>query len=153
LEGKPPCDQPGSPSPPCSPPPWQSRLRGPAHRRPATAGAAGTIWTTVDLRNVSARTCTVKGVPEVRLLGTQGQPLTAPSRPDRPGGPLLALRPGQAARFALGIPNVCDSTVTGSRIRVTLPPGQASLVVNLGGETAFGTCARVHVQPLERASA
>jgi hypothetical protein len=118
-----------------------------------TEGAAGTIWTTVDLRNTSARTCTVKGIPEVRLLGDEGQPLTAPSKPDGSGGHLLALRPGEAARFAFGIPNVCDSTVTGSRIRVTLPPGQASLVVALGRETAFGTCANVHVQPLERASA
>jgi Protein of unknown function (DUF4232) len=117
-----------------------------------TEGAAGTIWYTIQLRNVSARTCTVTGIPEVRLLGAQGQPVTAPSHPGGPGGSLVTLLPGKAARFAFGEPNVCDSTVAGSRLRVTLPQGQGSLVVQLGGEAQFGTCASVQVQPLEPAN-
>jgi Domain of unknown function (DUF4232) len=112
-------------------------------------GAAGTIWTTIQLRNASGRTCTVKGIPEVRLLGAQGQPLTAPSEPDGPGGSLVGLRPGEAARFAFSFANVCDRTVAGSRLRVTLPAGQGSLVVPLGAEARFGTCASVRVQALE----
>jgi Protein of unknown function (DUF4232) len=112
-------------------------------------GAAGTIWTTVQLRNVSGRTCTVKGTPEVRLLGANGQPVTAPSRPDGPTGSLVVLRPGAAARFTFHEPNVCDDTVAGSRLRVTLPAGRGSLVVELGGETRFGTCASVGVQALQ----
>ena len=114
-----------------------------------TEGAAGTIWYTVQLRNASAKTCTVKGVPQVRLLGGQGQPVTAPSRPDGPTGSLVVLRPGQAARFVFHEPNACDTTVAGSRLQVTLPAGQGSLVVPLGAETRFGTCVSVGVRPLE----
>jgi hypothetical protein len=112
-------------------------------------GAAGTIYTTIGLRNLSATTCTVKGIPQVRLLGDQGQPVTAPSAPSGPAGSVVALRPGQAARFTFSHPNACDSTVAGSRLRVTLPSGQGSLTVPLGAVTAFGTCASVRVQALE----
>jgi hypothetical protein len=112
-------------------------------------GAAGTIWTTIRLRNASARTCTVKGIPGVRLLGPRGRPVTAPSVPDGPAGPPMVLRPGQAAWFAFGEPNVCDRSVVGSRLLVTLPQGRGSLVVDLGGETRYGTCASVHVQTLQ----
>jgi hypothetical protein len=114
-----------------------------------TDGAAGTIWSTIQLRNVSARTCTVKGIPEVRLLGAQGQPVTAPSQPGGPGGSLVVLRPGQAAHFAFSEPNACDTTVAGSRLRVTLPSGQGSVIVELGAKTEFGTCASVRVQALQ----
>jgi hypothetical protein len=116
-------------------------------------GAAGTIWTTVRLRNASGRTCSVSGIPEVRLLGAQGQPVSAPSEPDGPGGSPVVLRPGQAASFAYAVPNVCDRTVAGSRLRVTLPAGRGSLVVPLGAEARFGTCASVRVRALEPATA
>jgi Protein of unknown function (DUF4232) len=127
-----------------------SALRGSVQ---GTEGAAGTIWTTVRLRNASGGTCTVKGVPGVRLLGAQGQPVTAPSTPDGAAGALVRLRPGQAAQFAYGVPNVCDRTVAGSRIRVTLPARQGSLAVPLGAEARWGTCASVRVQALEPATA
>jgi hypothetical protein len=112
-------------------------------------GAAGHIWYRVQLRNTSARTCTVKGIPGVRLLGSHRQPVTAPSVPGGPAGSLVVLRPGQAARFVFSEPNACDSFVVGSRLLVTLPQGRGSLVVDLGGETRFGTCARVGVQALQ----
>ena len=51
-----------------------SALRGSVQGRD---GAAGTIYTTIGLRNISATTCTVKGIPQVRLLDDQGQPVTA----------------------------------------------------------------------------
>jgi len=128
-----------------------SALRGSVQ---GTEGAAGTIWTTIQLRNTSPRTCTVKGIPEVRLLGAQGQPVTAPSLPDRRhAGSLVVLRPGQAAHFVFTEPNVCDTTVAGSRLRVTLPSGQGSVIVPLGTETRFGTCASVGVQALEASTA
>jgi hypothetical protein len=127
-----------------------SALRGTVQ---GSEGAAGTIWTTIRLRNASGRTCTIKGIPGVRLLGAQGQPVSAPSEPDGPGGSLLRLRPGQEAGFAYGVANVCDRTVAGSRIRVSLPSGQGSLVVPLGREARFGTCASVRVQALEPATA
>jgi Protein of unknown function (DUF4232) len=117
-----------------------------------TEGAAGTIWTTIRLRNASGGTCTVRGIPEVRLLDGTGQPVTAASRPDGPGGSLVRLRPGQAASFAYATPNVCDRTAAGSRIRVTLPAGQGSLVVPLGAEARYGTCASVRVRALEPAT-
>jgi hypothetical protein len=117
-----------------------------------TEGAAGTIWTTIRLRNASGRTCTVRGIPEVRLLGGTGQPVTAPSRPDGPAGSLVRLRPGQSASFAYAAPNVCDRTAAGSRIRVTLPAGQGSLVVPLGAEARYGTCASVRARALEPAT-
>jgi hypothetical protein len=119
-----------------------------------TEAAAGTIWTTIQLRNASATTCTVEGIPEVRLLGAQGQPVTAPSLPDRRhAGSLVVLRPGQAAHFVFTEPNACETTVAGSRLRVTLPSGQGSVVVPLGTETRFGTCASVVVQALEASTA
>jgi hypothetical protein len=119
-----------------------------------TEAAAGTIWTTIQLRNASATTCTVEGIPEVRLLGANGQPVTAPSLPDRRhAGSLVVLRPGQAAHFVFTEPNACETTVAGSRLRVTLPSGQGSVVVPLGTETQFGTCASVGVQALEASTA
>jgi hypothetical protein len=114
-----------------------------------TEGAAGIIYTTIGLRNISAKPCTVKGVPQVRLLDDQGQPATAPSVPNGPAGSLVVLRPGQAARFTFSQPNACDALVAGSRLRVTLPAGQRSLTVPLGAVTAFGTCASVRVRALE----
>ena len=114
-----------------------------------TEGAAGTIWTTIRLRNASSRTCTVKGIAGVRLLGGQGQPVTAPSQPGGPVGSLVVLRPGQAAGFVFSEPNACDRFATGSRLLVTLPQGQGSLVVPLGGQTRFGTCSSVRVRTLE----
>ena len=126
-----------------------SALRGSVQ---ASDGAAGTIYTTIGLRNLSARTCTVKGIPQVRLLNDQGQPVTAPSVPGGPAGSLVVLRPGGVARFTFSRPNACDRTVAGSRLRVTLPQGQGSLVVDLGGDTQFGTCARVGVRALEAAT-
>ncbi|MFL6104238.1 MAG: DUF4232 domain-containing protein, partial [Actinomycetes bacterium] len=116
-------------------------------------GAAGTIYTTVGLRNVSAKTCTVKGIPQVRLLGAQGQPATAPSVPGGPAGSVVVLRPGKVARFTFSQPNACDARVAGSRLRVTLPGGQGSVTVPLGAVTSFGTCSSVRVQALEASSA
>ena len=116
-------------------------------------GAAGHIWYRVQLRNTSARSCTVKGIPRVRLLGPHRQPLTAPSVPGGPAGSLVVLRPGQAARFVFSEPNACDRFVTGSRLLVTLPQGQGSLVVDLGGATRFGTCGSVGVQALQATTA
>ena len=128
-----------------------SALRGSVQ---ASDGAAGTIYTTIGLRNISARTCTVKGISQVRLLNDQdqSQSLTAPSVPAGPAGSLVVLRPGGTARFTFSRPNACDRTVAGSRIRVTLPRGQGSLVVDLGGDTQFGTCAGVGVRALEAAT-
>jgi Domain of unknown function (DUF4232) len=110
-------------------------------------GAAGTLWSTIQLRNVSARTCTVKGSPKVQLLGAHGQPLFA-AAPHRPGGALVTLRPGSAAQFALGVSDVCDSFVAGSSIQVTPTPGKGSLVVQLG----FATCRSPSVNDLEPAT-
>ena len=115
-------------------------------------GAAGHIWYRVQLRNTSARKCTVQGIPGVRLLGAQGQPVTAPSVPGGPAGSLVVLRPGKTAHFTFSEPNACDSFVSGSRLLVTLSQGRGSLVVGLGEETRFGTCGRVGVQALQAAT-
>jgi hypothetical protein len=127
-----------------------SALRGSVQ---GTDGAAGTIYTTIGLRNLSAETCTVKGIPQVRLLGAQGEPATAPSVPSGPAGSVVVLRPGKTARFTFSEPNACDARVAGSRLRVTLPGGRGSLTVPLGAVTSFGTCASVRVQALEASTA
>jgi hypothetical protein len=114
-----------------------------------TEGAAGTIWYTIRLRNASGSTCTVKGIPTVRLLGAQGRPVTAPSLPGGPAGSLVVLRPRRAASFTFSEPNACDSFAVGSRLLVTMPQGRGSLVVGLGGETRFGTCASIRVRALQ----
>jgi hypothetical protein len=126
---------------PCGPSALQGSVQG-------SDGAAGTIWMTIQLRNASTRTCTVKGIPQVRLLGGQGQPVTAPSRPEGPAGSLVVLRSGRAARFEFHYPNACDTAVVGSRLRVTLPQQQDSVIVPLDTETRFGTCASVGVRAL-----
>jgi Protein of unknown function (DUF4232) len=126
----------------CHPSALQGSIQG-------SDGAAGTIWITIQLRNASSRTCTVKGIPQVRLLGAQGQPVTAPSRPEGPAGSLVVLRPGQAARVVFHFPNACDTAVVGSRLQVTLPRQQGSVIVPLGTETRFGTCASIGVQALK----
>jgi hypothetical protein len=141
---KPP-EPPPTTGPPATPRCAAAALRG---SNQGTEGAAGTIWYTVQLRNASARTCTVKGSPEVQLLDAIGAPVFA-SGPPRLDGSVVALRPGAAAQFALGVSNVCDSRVGGSRIRVTLPRDQGSLVVKLG----FATCRGLQVQPLAPATA
>ncbi len=104
----------------CGPSALQGSVQG-------SDGAAGTIWMTIQLRNASTKTCTVKGIPQVRLLGAQGQPVTAPSRPEGPAGSLVVLGPGRAARFEFHYPNACDSAVVGSRLRVTLPRQQGAV--------------------------
>jgi hypothetical protein len=104
---------------------------------------------TIQLRNASTRTCTVKGITQVRLLSAQGQAVTAPSRPEGPAGSLVVLGPGRAARFEFHYPNACDTAVVGSRLRVTLPRQQGSVIVPLDTETRFGTCASVGVRALE----
>jgi hypothetical protein len=106
---------------------------------------------TIQLRNASTRTCMVKGTPQVRLLGAQGQPATAPSRPEGPAGSLVVLGPGRAARFEFHYPNACDSAVVGSRLRVTPPQQQDSVIVPLDPDTRFGTCASVGVRALRGA--
>jgi hypothetical protein len=113
-----------------------------------TEGAAGTIWVTLRLRNVSGRSCTVASVPDVRLLGAQGQPVTPPSLPAGPRGSLVRLRPDAAARLSFAASNVCDARVAGTRVRVTLGAGQGSLVVRLGEEPGLSTCRSLRVQPL-----
>ena len=115
----------------------------------ASADPAGKSTTDETIRAASG---TVAPGEAVFLLGANGSPVTAPSVPDGPGGSPVALRPGQAATFAYGEPNVCDRTVSGSRIRVTLPGGQGSLTVGLGAEARYGTCAPVRVQAMERAT-
>jgi Protein of unknown function (DUF4232) len=127
---------------PCGPSALQGSVQG-------SDGAAGTIWMTIQLRNASTKTCTVKGIPQVRLLGAQGQPVTVPSRPEGPAGSLVVLRPGRAARFEFHNPNACDTAVVGSRLRVTLPQQQDSVIVPLDTETRFGTCASVGVRALQ----
>jgi hypothetical protein len=145
-------------TPPTNPPggrPTPDRCAAAALRGSVQAsdGAAGTIYTTTGLRNRSDRSCTVEGVPQVRLLGDQGQPLTAPSVAAGPAGAVVVLRPGAEARFTFSRPNACDRAVVGSRVLVTLPHGRGTLVVDLGGDTRFGTCARVGVRALAAAAA
>jgi hypothetical protein len=144
----------GSTTSPAGDPPAPGRCAASALRGSVLdqEGAAGTIYTTVGLRNLSATTCTVKGIPQVRLLDDQNQPVTAPSVPGGPAGSPVVLRPGGAARFVFGRPNVCDDSVVGSRVVVTLPQERGSLVVDLGGDTPFGTCANVGVRALEAAT-
>jgi hypothetical protein len=125
-----------------------SALRG---SNQGSDGAAGTIWFTIQLRNISARTCTVKGSPGVRLLSVQGQPLIASTPVRLDGGSLVTLRPGRAARLVFSSPHACDSLVMASRIRVTLSHGQGSLVVQLGED--LDACRHLYVQPLEPATA
>jgi hypothetical protein len=117
-----------------------------------TEGAAGTIWYTIRLRNASGSTCTVRGIPTVRLLGAQGQPVTAPSLPRGPAGSLVVLRPRQAASLVFSEPNACDRFAVGSRLLVTMPQGRGSLVVHFDGQTRFGTCASIGVQALRPAT-
>jgi hypothetical protein len=60
----------------------------------------------------------------------------------------VVLGPGRAASFELHYPNACDRAVVGSRLQVTLPR-QGLVIVPLGSQTRFGTCASVGVRALQ----
>ncbi len=102
-----------------------------------TDGATGHLELTLALRNVSARSCAVRGYPGARLLGRDGHVL--PMRvsrgrgffPDtRPGPRMVTLAPGTSAHFGLSFvtnneyagAHVCRSALT----VMSAPPGTGS---------------------------
>lgn len=98
-------------------------------------GAAGNVYVSFRLRNVSAAACTVQGYIGTRLLDAAGRPLpTALSREPGPR-PRITLRPGASAYFFLRFPNpgLIDPTCrppSAHRLRVTPPDERTSLTVS-----------------------
>jgi hypothetical protein len=107
---------------------------------PGSAGA-GSITYRLVLRNASARTCAVTGIPELRLLGRSGNPLPTHLAPARPGiatAVLVRLAPrgytSVSARFSPDVPGPgepvsgrqCEPTAY--KLRVTARGGGSTIV-------------------------
>jgi hypothetical protein len=130
----------------------------------AQGAAAGTIYLTVTLTNISSSTCTLSGYPGMQLLGAQGTAIPtnvvrgglgagAPAAAQKPPS-LVTLLPQQVATFSLmyeDVPEGNETTCpTSSRAEITPPndvtPGVVTLrITPCGGGT-------VHVSPVFVAS-
>jgi hypothetical protein len=110
------------------------------------SGAAGTIETTVGLRNTASTSCTLGGYPGLQLLGTGGA--TLPTTVVRKGNyPFTAmapttvtLAPGQSANFNIGYSDVpvgnqtsCPTSVS---LQITPPNAYDHLVIT----ASLGPC-------------
>jgi hypothetical protein len=115
-------------------------LRGSVAVIPGSAGA-GSISYALRLQNVSAQTCAVSGLPQVRLLDRLHRALPTHVRTSRPGlltAVLVRIRPGgwtvASARFSPDVPGpgepvagtVCEHTAVALRVSA---PGGGSVVV------------------------
>jgi Protein of unknown function (DUF4232) len=111
------------------------------------SGAAGSISYRLTLRNTSAATCSVTGLPLGRLLGRHRRPLPTHVLAAHPGAltaVLVRLVPGDstfaAARFSPNVPGPGEPIVKGSCepraywFRV-LPPGGGATLVKLAPPT------------------
>jgi hypothetical protein len=117
-----------------------SALKGSFSTVPGSA-AAGSISYLLALRNRSARTCFVTGLPVLRLLGRDGRALPTNARPTRIGiatAVLVRLRPGAwtsvTARFSPDVPGPGEPTAgrqcepTAYRLRVSARAGSSTVV-------------------------
>jgi hypothetical protein len=105
------------------------------------SAGAGNIVYRLALRNQSAQTCTVSGLPRVRLLTRGGAALPTHVTPARPGtgaAALIRLAPGAkataTARFSPDVPGVGEPVAgtrcerVASRLRVFAPGGGSTIV-------------------------
>ena len=106
---------------------------------PGSAGAGNIVYA-LRLKNTSPTSCSVTGLPQVRLLGRHGGPLPTTVRAAFPGAltaVLVTLQPGQAARatarFSPDVPGSGEQTqgqceATAYRLRVTAQGGGTTTV-------------------------
>lgn len=104
------------------------------------SGAAGQISYRLVLRNVSQRSCTLTGLPRVRLLGRHGKALPTAVRAAFPGAltaVLVTLAPDASARaearFSPDVNGVAEQTngpcePKAYRLRVAAPGGGSTVV-------------------------
>ena len=107
---------------------------------PNSAGAGNIVYALV-LRNRSARSCQVSGLPSVTLLGRRGKALPTHVRAAFPNGltaVLVRLAPGQStratARFSPDVPGAGEQTIgacerTAYKLAVHAPGGGKTIVV------------------------
>jgi len=71
-----------------------------------SGGAAGTIYYSLALKNVGAKTCTEAGYPGVSLVSASGATLGQPAMRNTSVAPqTITLSPGAAAYAQVGVPN------------------------------------------------
>jgi hypothetical protein len=117
-----------------------SQLTGTFRVVPGSAGAGNIVYA-LRLRNRSARSCAVTGLPVVRLLGRAGRPLPTHARAAFRGGltaALVRLAPGRqtraTARFSPDVPGPGEPVVgrqcepTAYRLRVSARGGGTTTV-------------------------
>lgn len=106
-----------------------------------TEGAAGSVYVTVRLTNVSHTACWLAGYPRVLFFAEDGRPLTTAS--GRNGGPTprVTLRPADTAEFFIRYPN---PGVIGCRPRAThrylVTPPHATLPLLVESSEALSLC-------------
>lgn len=136
-----------------------------------TGVAAGSVGTSIVLRNVSPTACSLDGYPSIQLLGAAGTRIQTIVNhgPEMVIPPHLRVRmvrlaPGHSARVYIGYTNVggflgvrgfagCAATV-GVRLRLPGDHSQITLKVSIGGATEMGgriQCGALSVSPVTRA--
>jgi Protein of unknown function (DUF4232) len=108
-----------------------------------TQGAAGTIYSHLVFRNVSATSCTVSGYPGVSFVDGAGHQIGGPAQRASGDSGVVTVGPGQSAGAVLAIhdtyvsntPNCASTTTVGLRI---YPPNQTAAQFTPG---QFTVCA------------
>lgn len=108
-------------------------------------GAAGSVYYRIELTNLSAATCTVKGYPTVNAVDLKGRRVGAFAT-DEKGKKVkrVTLAPGQSATAtlrivdALNFPAAKCKATTAAGLRIGIPGGHGNKIAPL----AFETCAR-----------
>lgn len=99
------------------------------------SGAAGSIYYTVELTNLSGRTCTLQGYPRVAAVDLSGRQVGRGSGRYVSGRPTVQIAGGGTASFVLQVVDVANFSrsacrpVTAAGLRVFPPGSQASKVI------------------------
>lgn len=114
-------------------------------------GGAGSVFTTVVLRNVGARSCTLRGYPGVSLLDRQRRQIGRTARWDPGVVRLVTLPPGGAASTLVHTLNPGVGTTTclppSTTLRLYPPGGYIALFVPAHLSECLGTLGVLPVVP------
>jgi hypothetical protein len=114
-------------------------------------GAAGSVYYRIELTNLSAATCTLKGYPKVNAVDLKGRRIGAFATHEKgKKARRVTLAPGQSATATLRIVDAlnfpadkCKAT-TAAGLRVGIPGGHGNKVA----PSAFETCTRAVTKTL-----
>jgi hypothetical protein len=122
-------------------------------------GAAGTLFATMQLVNVSSTPCILNGYVTVQMFDSGGAPLPTVDRPGggmlsgRPGPSPFTINPGEASQFVLAWSDVPVGSETTCAEAATLgitPPGSGGTIMLSLPPPTLAPCdsGRIDVSPL-----